>query len=207
MPGGDAVVYVEVKGKIRPANIRSHQQSRGHRRRHLAVSWQGGTPRKIDAGDYAANLLAGRIAYAKGNQVWLAGPNAETSPSNLCPRQDEPLGWSPDGRACSFLFARRITVLSASMTRMGRALKFVAPSVDSDSTPSGRATANILPLYDALRFSGTLPMVFSLNRIARNPGPFGWPMPTRPRARTLAQQLHSPKARTPIWLRTLAAEF
>lgn len=135
MPGGDAVVYVRGEGKNSAGEYPNPTSNPAGTEEDIwLVSWQGGTPRKIDAGDTLQISSQGRIAYAKGNQVWLAGPNAEDKPVQLVARgKNEPLGWSPDGRRLLFSSGRGDHSFIGIYDAEAKTVKFVAPSVDSDS--------------------------------------------------------------------------
>ena len=135
LPGGDGVVYVRGEGKNSAGEYPNPTSNPAGTEEDIwLISWSGGTPRKIDAGDTLRISAQGRIAYAKGGQVWLAGPNAEDKPVQLVARgKNEPLGWSPDGRRLLFVSSRGDHSFVGMYDSEAKSVKFVAPSVDSDT--------------------------------------------------------------------------
>jgi dipeptidyl aminopeptidase/acylaminoacyl peptidase len=134
-PGGDAVVYVRGEGKNSAGEYPNPTNNPAGAEEDIwLVSWSGGTPRKIDAGDTLRISPKGRVAYAKGNQVWLAGPNAEEKPVQLVARgKNAPLAWSPDGHRLLFSSGRGDHSFIGIYNAEEKSVKFIAPSVDSDS--------------------------------------------------------------------------
>jgi dipeptidyl aminopeptidase/acylaminoacyl peptidase len=134
-PGGDAVVYVRGEGKNSAGEYPNPTNNPAGTEEDIwLVSWSAGTPRKIDAGDTPRISQQGRIAYAKGNQVWLAGPNAEEKPVQLVARgKNAPLAWSPDGHRLLFSSGRGDHSFVGIYNAEEKSVKFIAPSVDSDS--------------------------------------------------------------------------
>ncbi|HET6928823.1 MAG TPA: prolyl oligopeptidase family serine peptidase, partial [Candidatus Acidoferrum sp.] len=135
LPGGDGVVYVRGEGKNSAGEYPNPTSNPAGTEEDIwLVSWSGGTPRKIDAGDTVRISAQSRIAYAKSNQVWLAGPAAGEKPVQLVTRgKNEPLGWSPDGRRLLFSSSRGDHSFIGIYDAEAKNVKFVAPSVDSDS--------------------------------------------------------------------------
>ncbi|HET7106551.1 MAG TPA: prolyl oligopeptidase family serine peptidase [Candidatus Acidoferrum sp.] len=135
VPGGDAVIYVRGEGKNSAGeNPNPTSNPAGAGEDIWLVPWAGGTPRKIDSGDTVRISAQGRIAYAKNNQVWLAGANSEDKPVQLFVRgKNEPLQWSPDGRALMFSSSRGDHNFVGIYNAEEKNVKFIAPSVDSDS--------------------------------------------------------------------------
>jgi dipeptidyl aminopeptidase/acylaminoacyl peptidase len=136
LPGGDAVVYVRGEGKNSAGEYPNPTSNPAGTEEDICiVSWSGGTPRKIDAGDTVQISSQGRIAYAKGNQVWLATANPEEKPIQLVARgKNEPLGWSPDGHRLLFSSSRGDHRFIGIYETEAKSVKFVAPSVESDSS-------------------------------------------------------------------------
>jgi len=135
LPGGDAVVYVRGEGKNSAGEYPNPTSNpAGSEEDIWLVSWSGGAPRKIDAGDTLQISSQGRIAYAKGNQVWLTSGNPDEKPVQLVERgKNEPLGWSPDGHHLLFSSARGDHSFIGIYDAEEKTVRFVAPSVDSDS--------------------------------------------------------------------------
>ena len=134
-PDGGAIVYVRGEGKNSAGEYPNPTSNPAGTEEDIwLVSWSGGTPRKIDAGDSPRISAQGRIAYAKGSQVWLVGPNVEEKPVQLIARgKNEPLGWSPDGHRLLFSSSRGDHSFIGIYDADQKSVKFVAPSVDSDS--------------------------------------------------------------------------
>ena len=91
-PDGGAIVYVRGEGKNSAGEYPNPTSNPSGAEEDIwLVSWSGGTPRKIDAGDTVRISVQGRIAYAKNNQVWLVGPNSDDKPAQLFVRgKNEP---------------------------------------------------------------------------------------------------------------------
>jgi dipeptidyl aminopeptidase/acylaminoacyl peptidase len=136
LPGGDAIVYVRGEGKNSAGEYPNPTSNPAGTEEDIwIVSWSGGTPRKIDAGDTLQISSQGRIAYAKGSQVWLSTADPEEKPIQLVARgKNEPLGWSPDGHRLLFSSSRGDHRFIGIYETEGKGVKFVAPSVDSDSS-------------------------------------------------------------------------
>jgi len=152
----------EVEGKNRPAISESHQHPAGTEEDIWLVSWQGGTPRKIDAGIRLPNLPRRGVLPTRRQSGLGCRPNAKTSPVQLVARgKNKPLGWCP--MAPPALFSLRgdqqfIGIYDAD----GKSVKFVAPSVDSDSHAGlVAATANILACTTPCGSAGLSQWVFS----------------------------------------------
>jgi dipeptidyl aminopeptidase/acylaminoacyl peptidase len=135
LPGGEAIVYVRGEGKNSAGEYPNPTSNpAGVEEDICLVSWSGGVARKIDTGDTLQISSQGRIAYAKGNQVWLTSANPEEKPIQLVARgKNEPLGWSPDGRRLLFSSSRGDHSFIGFYDAEAKSITFVAPSVDSDS--------------------------------------------------------------------------
>ena len=135
LPGGDAIVYVRGEGKNSAGEYPNPTSNPvGVEEDICVISWGGGIPRKIDTGDTLQVSPQGRIAYAKGNQVWLASSNPEEKPVQIVARgKNEPLGWAPDGRRLLFSSSRGDHSFIGIYDAERKSVTFIAPSVDSDS--------------------------------------------------------------------------
>jgi dipeptidyl aminopeptidase/acylaminoacyl peptidase len=134
---GNALVYVRGEGK-NPAGQSPNPTSNpsGVEQSVWTIAWNGGEPRKLDAGQSPAISVSGDVAYIKDNQLWLANLDGCEKPRQIVARgHSEDPQWSPDGAKLAFVSARGdhafIGVYDAGRGSVG----FLAPSVDSDSTP------------------------------------------------------------------------
>jgi dipeptidyl aminopeptidase/acylaminoacyl peptidase len=134
---GNALVYVRGEGKntagqspnptSNPAGI---EQSVG------AIAWNGGEPRKLDAGQSPAISVSGDVAYIKDNQLWLTNIGGSAKPRQIVARgHSEDPQWSPDGAKLAFVSARGDHAFIGVYDAANSSLRFLTPSVDSDSTP------------------------------------------------------------------------
>jgi dipeptidyl aminopeptidase/acylaminoacyl peptidase len=135
LPGGAGIVYVRGTGKNSAGEYANPTSNpAGAEQDVLLAAWDGGAPRKIDAGSSPQVSAQRRIAYHKNGQIWLAGANAEEKPVQLIIRgQNVPLGWSPDGTRLLFVSLRGDHSFIGLYNAGEKEVKFLAPSVDSDS--------------------------------------------------------------------------
>src|SRR5215469_9958467 len=135
LPSGAGVVYVRGEGKNSAGEYANPTSNpAGAEQDVLLALWDGGAPRKIDAGDSPRVSAQGRIAYHKNGQIWLASANNEEKPVQLIIRgQNIPLDWSPDGRQLLFVSLRGDHSFVGLYNADEKSVKFLAPSVDSDS--------------------------------------------------------------------------
>jgi len=135
---GGAVVYVRGEGKNASgefANPTSNPE--GTEQAVWVIAFSGGTPRKIDAGSSLAISTQGRIAYSRGGQMWLSSAKTEEKPKQIVVRgKNSPVEWSPDGGQLLFVSARDDHRFIGIYDPLAQTVKFVAPSVDSDSNPA-----------------------------------------------------------------------
>jgi dipeptidyl aminopeptidase/acylaminoacyl peptidase len=135
LPGGAGVVYVRGEGKNSAGEYANPTHNPAGTEQDLwLVMWGGGAPRKIDAGSFPQVSSLGRIAYEKNGQVWLANAKEDEKPVQMAARgQNIPLGWSPDGKKLLFVSMRGDHSFIGLYDAEGNAVRFLAPSVDSDS--------------------------------------------------------------------------
>ncbi len=100
------------------------------------VGWAAGSvPRKLDAGRNPA-VGAGRVAYVKDNQVWIAPLAGTRKPKQIIVRgQNSAPVWSPDGKKLAFVSNRTTHSFITVYDPRTKRLQYVAASVDRDSTP------------------------------------------------------------------------
>lgn len=132
---GGTLVYSRGEGKD-PAGEYANptHNPRGAQEEIWAIAWTGGEPVRIDEGHSPAISKEGRIAYARGGEMWMSSANAGDKPNRIVAHgKNEPVKWSPDGTKLLFVSDRGdhsfIGVYDANAQRV----KFLAPTVDSDS--------------------------------------------------------------------------
>ena len=135
LPGGAGVVYVRGTGKNSSGEYANPTSNpAGAEQELLLALWDGNAPRKIDTGNSPQVSELGRIAYHKAGQIWLASASSEEKPVQLVIRGENiPLGWSPDGKQLLFVSMRGDHSFIGLYNADEKDIKYVAPSVDSDS--------------------------------------------------------------------------
>jgi dipeptidyl aminopeptidase/acylaminoacyl peptidase len=134
---GNALVYVRGEGKNTAGQSPNPASNpAGMEQSVWAISWNGGEPKKLDAGQSAAISVSGEVAYIKDNQLWLANLDGTAKPRQIVARgHSEEAQWSPDGSKIAFVSARGDHAFIGVYDSANSSLRFLAPSVDSDSTP------------------------------------------------------------------------
>jgi dipeptidyl aminopeptidase/acylaminoacyl peptidase len=100
------------------------------------IAWQGGEPQKIDAGHSPQVSSKGVCAYVKDGALWLAQLGSSEKPVQLVIRgTNGQQQWSPDGSKLAFASGRGDHSFIGIYDVAGKSVTFLAPTVDSDSTP------------------------------------------------------------------------
>jgi len=101
-----------------------------------SIAWSGGEPKKIDAG-HSPKISSNRtIAYARDGQLWLAPLDSSAKPLQIVTRgQNGEQQWSPDGKLLAFASTRGDHSFIAVYDVQQKSIKFISPSVDTDSSP------------------------------------------------------------------------
>ena len=100
------------------------------------ISWSGGEPTKIDAGNLPCVSAQGRIAYAKDGQIWVSSTAAGEKPREVVVRgKNEPVAWSLDGTRVLFISRRTDHSFIGIFDAKAQTVKFIPPSADRDMDP------------------------------------------------------------------------
>jgi dipeptidyl aminopeptidase/acylaminoacyl peptidase len=135
---GSAIVYVRGEGK-NAAGLSPNPTSNpaGVEQTVWSIAWDGGEPKKVDAGFSPAISSRGMIAYVKAGQIWLAPLGGTDKPVQLFVRgQNFEPRWSPDGSKLAFVSVRSDHSFIAIYDLSGKTISFIAPTVDSDGDPA-----------------------------------------------------------------------
>lgn len=101
------------------------------------ISWAGGAPVKIDEGHSPTISKEGHLAYARGGEMWMSSLKPGDKPSRIVAHgKNEPVKWSPDGTRLLFISDRGDHSFIGVYDVRGQSVKFLAPTVDSDSDPT-----------------------------------------------------------------------
>ena len=100
------------------------------------VPFSGGDPRKLAEGQSAA-VSSARVAYLKKNEIWSVDLAGKDKPEQLVHAKGEAakLRWSPDGKRLAFVSERGDHSFVAVYDPAAKTLRYLDPSVDSDSAP------------------------------------------------------------------------
>src|SRR5215468_1539688 len=100
------------------------------------ISWAGGEPKKVDAGHSPTISSTGMIAYARDGQFWLAPIDGNAKSLQIVARgHNGQAEWSPDGKLLAFTSSRSDHGFIGIYDTQQKSVKFLSPSVDSDSNP------------------------------------------------------------------------
>jgi len=133
----NAIIYVRGEGKDSVGDYANPTSNpAGAEQDVWVIAFSGGAPTKIDAGSTVAVSVRGQVAYQRGGQVWLAELKAGTKPEQVVVRgKNYPVEWSPDGTRLAFISARDDHSFIGIYDPTAETVRFIAPSVDSDSDP------------------------------------------------------------------------
>src|SRR6266849_4771715 len=134
---GNTIAYVRGEGKNAAGQFPNPiSNPAGAEQTVWSISWGGGEPKKIDAGDSPEISAKGTIAYVRDGQIYLAPLDASGKPDHLVVRgQNHSEQWSPDGSQLVFASTRGDHSFIGVYDAATKSVRFLAPSVDTDSNP------------------------------------------------------------------------
>jgi dipeptidyl aminopeptidase/acylaminoacyl peptidase len=133
--GGKALLYVRGGDKNSAGQVPNPTSNpAGAEQAVWTVPWEGGEPKRIDAGHSPQASSRGTIAYVKDAQLWLAPLEGSEKPQQLVVRgRNFDPRWSPDGGELAFVSVRGDHSFVALYDVATKSISFLAPTVDSDS--------------------------------------------------------------------------
>jgi dipeptidyl aminopeptidase/acylaminoacyl peptidase len=132
---GKAIVFVRGEGKDSAGDYANPTSDpAGTEQTVWIVWWEGGAPLKVDAGNSAKISREGKIAYARGGQIWIADALGKEKPKQVVVRgKNAPLRWSPTAENLLLVSERGDHAFIGIYDPAGQSVKFISPSVDMDS--------------------------------------------------------------------------
>jgi dipeptidyl aminopeptidase/acylaminoacyl peptidase len=133
----NTIVYARGEGKNRAGQSPNPtSNSAGVEQAVYRIAWSGGEPQKIDAGHAPQVSSKGICAYVKDGALWLVVLSSNEKPVQLMIRgTNAGQQWSPDGSKLAFTSERGDHSFIGIYDVASKSIQFVAPTVDSDSTP------------------------------------------------------------------------
>ncbi len=134
----NTIVYVRGEGKNSAGQFPNPTSNpAGAEQAVWSISWNGGEPKKVDVGDSPKTSAKGVIAYVRDGQLYLAPVDAIDKPYHLVVRgQNHSEEWSPDGSQLVFVSTRGDHSFIGVYDVTTKTVRFLAPSVDTDSDPA-----------------------------------------------------------------------
>ena len=134
---GNTLVYVRGGGKNAAGQFPNPTSNpAGAEEAVWSIAWTGGEPKKVDAGHDPKISANGVIAYARDGQLYLVPLDGNAKPLQIVARgRNSEAQWAPDGKLLAFTSARNDHSFIGVYDVERKTIKFIAPSVDSDSAP------------------------------------------------------------------------
>ena len=134
---GNSIVYVRGEGKNAAGQFPNPTSNpAGVEQTVWSVAWNGGEPKRVDAGASPQISAKGAIAYARDGQIWIASLDGAEKPKQLIVRgQNHSEGWSPDGSQLVFVSTRADHSFIGVYDVANKTIRFLAASVDTDTDP------------------------------------------------------------------------
>ena len=134
----NTIIYVRGEGKNTAGQFPNPTSNpAGAEQTVWSISWSGGEPKKVDVGDSPKVSAKGVIAYVRDGQLYLAPLDSSEKPKQLIVRgQNHSEAWSPDGSQLAFVSTRGDHSFIGIYDVAAKAVRFLAPSVDTDSDPA-----------------------------------------------------------------------
>ncbi len=135
-PDARTLVYVRGSGGREIPNPTSDPA--GAEQAVWRMALEGGEPVKIGTGSGAMVSPKGdRVAFTRGGQIWEAPLDGSREPQQLIHARGDSyaLHWSPDGSRLAFVSDRGDHSFIGIYDVAGKALRWIAPSVDQDAEP------------------------------------------------------------------------
>jgi dipeptidyl aminopeptidase/acylaminoacyl peptidase len=134
---GEAIVFTRGGGKNRSGQFPNPTSNpAGVEETVFQIAWRGGEPVKIDVGHSAQVSSKGICAYGRDGELWLAPLDGREKPTQLVARGTNfSPRWSPDGSKLAFVSDRGDHSFIGIYDAVSKTVRFVVPTVDSDSDP------------------------------------------------------------------------
>jgi len=131
---GSTIVYVCGEGKNAAGQSPNPTSNPvGAEQTVWSVAWNGGEPKKVDAGSSPAISPRGALAFVKAGQIWLVPLDGSDKPVQLIVRgQNFQPRWAPDGAKLAFVSTRGDHSFIAIYDVSAKSISFIAPTVDAD---------------------------------------------------------------------------
>jgi dipeptidyl aminopeptidase/acylaminoacyl peptidase len=101
------------------------------------ISFEGGAPRKLAEGHSPAISKDGRVAFVRGNQIWMTNLDGEKATEAVHTRGvSANLRWSPDGSSLAFVNRRGDHSFIGVFRPGDKSVRYLDPSSDLDSNPT-----------------------------------------------------------------------
>src|ERR1700736_4534091 len=132
------IIYVRGEGKNTAGQFPNPTSNpAGSAQTVWSISWSGGEAKKDDVRDSPKFSAKGVIAYVRDGQLYLAFLDSSEKPKQLIVRgQNHSEAWSPDGAQLVFASTRGDHSFIGVYDMSAKAVRFLAPSVDTDSDPA-----------------------------------------------------------------------